>query len=175
MPPVINRQYGNALIISVLSLLLLTLGFFAMMRVVRNDVLIAGALSWHNRGKQISEIALSRTITDVNTASEGIPLEFLPDSTAWLRRGSNLSTPNNDYWASCSATNSDLAKRCEMITMGNFKVYRAVQTTTVVDSSSTNSCFPSSQIYYKVYLHLEEVSGNGAQVDTETVYWLCAG
>lgn len=46
MPPVIDRQYGNALIISVLSLLLLTLGFFAMMRVVRNDVLIAGALSW---------------------------------------------------------------------------------------------------------------------------------
>ncbi|SJM95330.1 hypothetical protein [Crenothrix polyspora] len=148
-----SKQRGDSLLLSLFMLLLMTLGFVATLRVVKNDVQTTGALGWHTRGKQASEVVLQQTLPILVVANIS--------SQLWYRTGTNPNVPTAAYWSSCNG-NADTTLRCDKTTKNGFNVYRIVQEAPASDCK-----------YYRIFLHAVESSGVGSQVDSEAVYRLC--
>jgi hypothetical protein len=142
-----NKQRGDSLLLSIFMLLLMTLGLFATMRAVKNDVQTSGALGWHARGKQISEVVLKDIFSGTIAAN-------------------NVAVPTTLVdWEICRKK-TDPAKKCYMTEKNGFKVYSVIQATTATSADGCN--------YHRVFLHAIESSGVGSQVDTEAVYKSCS-
>lgn len=187
------KQKGDAVLTVVVILLLITLGFFGLIKLTKVNLFAAGALGGHEQAKQVADVAMRRTMLDIEAAADGLPLEVLPTSDApWFSTA--VPTTSNDryrsnfsydktYWQSC-VNNADTTKRCERISYDDFYIYRVVSSTGIIDTSSSNPCYPSARIYYRIVLHTVEKgavnattnvdTGNGTKVDTETIYWRCS-
>jgi hypothetical protein len=168
------KQNGDALLMSLIMLLLMTLSFFALIKIVKNDSFTSGALTWHSKGKQVAEVSMSNLMNAIKVTANGRALEYISTDQipTWYRVGAGLSAPSINYWATCNGnTNSSL--RCNMITNNGFNIYEVVQSTGITASETSSLCSPLHGIYYKIYLHTEESSKKGSSTDTETVYRLC--
>jgi Tfp pilus assembly protein PilX len=166
-----TRQRGDSLVLSLFILLLMALAFVVTMRAVKTDAQTSGALGWHTRGKQASEVVLKLTLKAIADATTNAA-SLTPASPAWFRTGTSPAVPTLSYWTSCVG-NASTASRCDMITQNGFKVYRIVQETTASATGSASPCSPFQAKYYRIFMHAVEKSGVGSQVDTEGVYRLC--
>jgi Tfp pilus assembly protein PilX len=153
-----NRQRGDALLLSLFMLLLMTLGLLATLRVVKNDASTSGSLSWHTRGKQASEVILKTSISDI----ANVGAQLTTTNLSWFRTGTDI--PTGTYWDTCTSTNTDLTKRCDKKIKNGFFVYRTVQETSTPGASCK---------YYRIFLHAVETSLVGSRVDSEAIYRLC--
>lgn len=165
-----HKQRGDVLLLSLFMLLMMTLGLFAAMRTVKNDTQTSGALSWHTRGKQASEVVLKQTLTDIASATGSVSLSA--SSPVWFRVGSNPNYPDQVFWANCVG-NVNTASRCEKVVSDGFSIFRVVQEAAAVAAGSGSSCYPVQAKYYHIFIHAVERSAVGSQVDTEAVYRLC--
>ena len=165
-------QRGDALLMSIIMLLLMTLGFFAVMKVIKNDSMTSGALVWHGKAKEAGDLALAGLITSITTTSKGRALEYMSSTPVWYRTG-NQAAPTSAYWGTCFG-NTSTAVRCDRVTKNGFYVYEVVQSTaSTAKPGLTSGCTPLKALYYKIYLHVEETSGAGVASDTEAIYRLC--
>lgn len=167
-----NKQHGDALLAVVVVLLLVTMGFFALTKITRGDLFASSALGAHEHGRQISEVALQRTLLDIAAVSDGVPLEALDATTAPWFRSPTTTAGLTFSWDTC-AGNANAEIRCEKITQENYYVYRYVTPLGGIDSSSSNPCSPGSRSYYSIRIHAVEKTG-GATTDTEGIYWKCS-
>jgi hypothetical protein len=165
-------QRGDALLMSIIMLLLMTLGFFAVMKVIKNDSITSGALVWHGKAKEAGDIALAGLLTSITSASNGRALEYISNTPIWYRTG-NQTAPTSAYWGACFG-NALTTARCDRVTQSGFYVYEVVQSTaSTAQPGLTSGCAPLKALYYKIYLHVEETSGVGVASDTEVIYRLC--
>jgi Tfp pilus assembly protein PilX len=170
-----TNQRGDALLLSLFILLLMTLSLFATLHTANNDTQTSGALGWHTRGKQASEVVLKQTLSSITEAASSGDLEAnLPN---WLRTAINPTAPTAAYWATCwdeasNTPNPDSSLRCnKMASHNGFNVYVVVQTAGTA-AGTASACNGPAQ-FYRIFLHAIEKSGKGSQVDTEAIYRLC--
>lgn len=178
-----SRQQGDAILTTVVMLLLMTFSLFALLKIAKTDATTTGAVGWHSRAKMVSEVAGQDIINKIGAVTTALPLSDPNTSSviAWYRDGENLPAPDDTYWASCAAnattaiTNEAYRdKRCEKITQNGFDVLRVVQKIkSITIRTDTNSCYPATKTYYRIYLRTQETSGKGAKMDSEIIYWAC--
>lgn len=182
------KQHGDSLLFALFVLLLMTLGLLATMRVVQSDGQASGAMDWHMRAKQVSEIFLRQTINDIATAVTTNGPDLTTASGTWFRDGTTPSVPTvQSDWETC-ASSTTTSTRCERQLKTypgsglKFYVYRIVQAmgTTAV-SVPSGLCDSAQAKYYRISIHVVEASvvdsstakTAGSQMDAEGIYRLC--
>lgn len=127
------KQHGDSLLFALFVLLLMTLGLIATMRVVQSDGQASGAMGWHMRAKQISEVVLRQTINDITVAITANGPDLTTASGTWFRDGVASSVPTvQSDWEAC-ASSTTTSTRCERQLKTypgsglKFYVYRIVQ------------------------------------------------
>ena len=169
-----RRQRGDALLVTVIMLLLMTIGLFAIMRIVKTDSQTTGALGWRTQASQAAEQVLMLTKQQLD--EYGDPIR--PRRAAWFDQGAGATatTPDTAYWAGCSVNNpgsAPPARACDTLTgvNGAFTVRRAVR---FIRGDEPGSCPGDySADFYRIFIHAEETGGNGSSADLDQVYKLC--
>ncbi|MBB4844774.1 Tfp pilus assembly protein PilX [Paucibacter oligotrophus] len=173
------RQSGEALILTLLVLVVLYLGFLYTMRYVMTDAQMAGNNLAQQKNTQSADIALRRLQTMVLQASNLVALEFSATGQAWYRTvAPGTAAPDAAYWRNCLGNASSNA-RCGTVEVkiGNtvlpFTARAVVQPT---DRRDLYAC-PLGNIalaanYYDVFLNIQESSA-ATSATTETVIKLC--
>lgn len=169
-----RRQTGDALLITLITLILMTLGLFAIMRVVKTDSQTTGALGWRAQASQAADRVLQET--NALMQSKGQMSQF--NDRSWffnLDQASSLK-PDAAYWANCANNTAGVdtqlatAQICDTQTRDGFTVKRVVR---VLGSRSNAGCTGTTDFYH-IFIHAEN-AGSGAQADVEQIYRVCSG
>jgi len=174
-----SKQTGEALILTLLVLVVLYLGFLYTMRYVMTDAQMAGNNLAQQKNTQSADIALRNLESVVYQASNLVALELSASAQPWYRVvAPGTAGPDAAYWKTCLG-NSSNALRCGAVNVqiGNtalpFTALAVVQATGRQDLYACplgNGALAAN--YYDVFLNIKESSG-ATSATTETVIKLC--
>lgn len=174
-----SRQGGYVLLLSLITLLVIFLGFLYVLHGTFSDAQMTGNAVQRSKDMQASDLAL-RTLDHqiAQAASGGQALELAATSQPWWRAvPPGTAAPTAAYWGSCVGA-SNPANQCEQVTPpgggslpGNYQALAVVQPTGRTDSYSCQIA-QYTAVYYDIFIHTAEPNGKTA-ADTETVYKLC--
>jgi type II secretory pathway pseudopilin PulG len=176
-----TRQRGDSLILTLVVLVVVTLGFLYAMRTVVTDTVVAGNNLQKQKDNQATDLALrifqQNTLGPYALALQDLAI-FAVNQT-WYRTvppGSGAPTP--DYWNSCLG-NANTAARCaQVILPANLGTAPALPYTAlafVQPTGKTDDCGNKSGLranFYDVYVHIREVAG-ATTATSESVFKLC--
>ncbi len=177
-------QRGDALVFTLLTLLVVGLGFLVAMRTVLVDTQLSGNHLARQKAVQVSDIALRSLAGTLQAAAGGMPLELAAAAQPWWRDvAAGTAAPDPAYWAGCLG-NADATRRCAAVSVAAagtalpYTALAAVQTTgRPADPhgcglGQIGSGSEQAAVYYDVFIHVVEAAGTAAS-STETVYKLC--
>lgn len=176
-PPSRPQQRGEAVLITLVFLLVCLLGLVVAMRDGIVGTMAAGNDLARQKGVQIADIALRQVENRILAVYRGMPLQVSATGQAWWRDvAAATAAPTPSYWDRC-VDNPDATLRCASIAVAidgtslPYVAYAVVQPTGRSDAT-TCSLAQYTAVYYAIHLHVMESNGATA-VDTETVYRLC--
>lgn len=177
--PMKSTQTGEALILTLLVLVVLYLGFLYTMRYVMTDAQMAGNNLAQQKNAQSADIALRNLETMMYQASNLIALELSANGQPWYRVvAPGTAGPNTAYWKSCLG-NSSSAQRCGSVTVkiGNTNLpFTALAVVQPTDRRDLYACPLGNGAlaanYYDVFINIQESSA-ATSATTETVIKLC--
>lgn len=171
------RQAGEALILTLLVLVVLYLGFLYTMRFVMSDAQMAGNNLALQKNTQSADIALRNLEDVIYQASNLVPLEINATGQPWYRVvAPGTAGPDAAYWKACLG-NASAANRCGSVNVaiGNtglpFTAKAVVQPTGRTDAYGCE-VGTLSALYYDVFLNIQESSA-ATSAAIETVVKLC--
>lgn len=172
-----RHQSGEALIFTLLALVVIFLGFLYTMRNVMSNSVMSGNNLTRQKNVQVADIALRNLQQLIFDNYGDQPLELSGTGQTWWRTVAANTVVPPTYWASC-AGNSDTAARCGSVpvaigtsTLG-YTAYAVVQTTGRTPDPYACHLQNFSAYYYDIYIHVVESSGV-TSATTETVHKLC--
>lgn len=172
-----KAQSGEALIFTLLAVVVIFLGFLYAMRNVMSNTTMTGNNLTRQKDIQVADIALRNLQQMIGDAYGDIPLEQSGANQAWWRVvAANTAVPTT-YWASCLG-NSSTASRCGAIPVSvgttnlNYTAFAVVQTTGRAPELHSCPLDDFAAYYYDIYIHVVESSGV-TSATTETVHKLC--
>lgn len=181
-----HKQRGESLLFTLVTLLILLLGFLYTMRHTLLDISLTGNNLQRQKDVQVSDVALRNLEQQIAAVYSSQPLEISASTQAWYRDvapgtpfpggpGSGAA-PSASYWASCVGSSSASA-RCGVVSVASGSTvlpYTAMAVVQPTGRTDANACgLPQFRaIYYDIFLRVTETSGATSAV-TETVYKLC--
>lgn len=172
-----SKQMGEALILTLLVLVVLYLGFLYTMRYVMSDAQMAGNNLALQKNAQSADIALRKLEDVIYQASNLVPLEISATVQPWYRQvAPGTPGPDAAYWKACLG-NASSADRCGAVAVaiGNtalpFTAWAVVQPTGRTDAYACE-VGTLTALYYDVFIYIQESSA-ATSAATETVIKLC--
>ena len=180
-PP--RAQRGDALIVTLLTLLVLGLGFLVAMRTVLVDSQLGGNHLERQKTVQVSDIALRSLQGTIQGSAGGLPLELSATAQPWWRDvPAGTEAPDRAYWKNCRG-NADGTRRCAPVALalaGTALPYTALAVVQPTGRPADPAGCGVGQVgsgaeqvalYYAVHLYVEAPGAVASA--TETVYKLC--
>ncbi len=177
-------QRGDALILTLLTLLVLGLGFLVSVRTVAVEAQLAGNNLARQKAAQVSDVALRNLESTIQTTADGTALELVGAAQPWYRDvAAGTAAPNTTYWSTCLG-NANSSRRCAAVAVavaGKALPYTALAVVQPTGrKADTFSCgigqvgsgSEQAGLYYDIFIHVVETAGTAAST-TETVYKLC--
>lgn len=173
-----KRQTGEALLFTLLAIVVIFLGFlYAMRNVVSNTTMTGNNLA-RQKNVQVADIALRNLQQIISDRYGGLPLEVSTVAEPWWRTGTPITIPAA-YWNSCLG-NTDKTARCGNVPVSIGNTALNYQALAVVQASGrapdVSACPDAGQdfvaYYYDIYIYVQENPGV-TTATTETVHKLC--
>jgi len=180
MGPVMRgRLRGETLILTLVTLLVLCLGFLYTLRTVSFDAQIAGNTLARQKDTQVADIALRTVESMIQQVYGAQPLEVSATGQSWWRAvPPGSAAPTASYWTGC-ASSSNSTQRCAALTVNvtvpsgtlAYNVLAVVQPTGQTDAYA---CGLSQYraLYYDIFLNVAEPNGVTSST-VETIYRVC--
>lgn len=171
------KQNGEALLLTLLVLLVMYLAFLYVMRNVMSSSQMAGNNLTRQKNVQVTDIALRNLEQRIFDTYGDQPLEQTGVTQPWYRTVAANTSIGASYWNNCLG-NSDSTARCGTISVAvgstnlSYTAYAVVQTTGRNPDPYACNLQNFSAYYYDIFIHVVEASGV-TSATTEMVYKLC--
>jgi Tfp pilus assembly protein PilX len=172
----IRRPRGETLVLTLITLLVLCLGFLYTLRSVTLDAQMAGNTLARQKDTQVADIALRNMESQILAVYGAQPLEVSASSQTWFRAVSaGTAAPDYAYWSTCLG-NSNTAQRCGAltVTVNNTLAYSVLAVVQPTGQSDAYACGLSQYraLYYDIFLNVAEPNG-ATSTTVETIYRVC--
>ena len=172
-----RRTRGETLLLTLVTLLILSLGLLYSMRNVSLDALLSGNTLARQKDIQVSDFALRALEQAILNVYADQPLEISASGQLWYRSvAAGTAPPSAAYWKTCLGS-GNAATRCGslVVAIGNGAgAYTALAVVQPTGRSDAYACGLSQfhALYYDIFINVAE-PGGVTSTTTETVYRIC--
>ena len=175
-----TRQHGEAMLVTMVVLLLMAIALVYTTRMVASDTAMSGNTLTRQKDVHVADIVLRDLQQTIFSAYNGQPLELIATAQPWYRVvAAGSAGPNEAYWSACANASATAATRCATvipaISGGAVLPYTALVVVQPTGLGDANACSATqfSATYYDVFIRVIEASGR-TSATVETVIKLCS-
>lgn len=174
------RQRGEAMLVTMVVLLLMAVALVYTTRLVVSDTAMSGNNLARQKEVQVADIVLRDLQQTIFSFYDGQPLEIVATTQPWYRVvTAGTAGPNEAYWSACANVGAVAASRCAQVTPsisgGAALPYSALVVVQPTGRGDAYACGATQLIanYYDVFIRVIEASQR-TSASVETVIKICS-